>query len=91
MIYTQTDIIQKQVYLVEELGAAVHERMLHLKAIVFVRPTQANIRALEKELANPTYGEYHIFFSNVLPRTLLESVARADKKEVRSGEDGRWE
>jgi hypothetical protein len=32
--------------------------------VVWVRPVERNIALLEKELRDPKYGEYHIFFSN---------------------------
>ena len=32
--------------------------------MVWVRPVERNIALLEKELRDPKYGEYHIFFSN---------------------------
>jgi hypothetical protein len=40
--------------------------MLHLKAVVFLRPTRENIEMLVRELMEPKFGEYHLFFSNVL-------------------------
>jgi vacuolar protein sorting-associated protein 45 len=47
------------VYLVEVLGAS-HERMMHLKAACFLRPTPQTIDALVRELADPRFGEYHL-------------------------------
>ncbi|GLE09747.1 hypothetical protein PINS_up021587 [Pythium insidiosum] len=44
-------------------------------------PTAANIELLKKELKNPKFGQYHIFFSNILPVELLERLAEADEKE----------
>lgn len=42
-VYSQTQILQKDVYLVERLEqAAQHEPMKHLKAVIFVRPTWGN-------------------------------------------------
>ncbi|GLE00104.1 hypothetical protein PINS_up008831 [Pythium insidiosum] len=81
MVLSQSQILQREVFLVEPLDAA-HEPMLHLKAAAFLRPTAANIELLKKELKNPKFGQYHIFFSNILPVELLERLAEADEKEV---------
>uniref|UniRef100_K3WVQ4 Vacuolar protein sorting-associated protein 45 n=1 Tax=Globisporangium ultimum (strain ATCC 200006 / CBS 805.95 / DAOM BR144) TaxID=431595 RepID=K3WVQ4_GLOUD len=81
MVMSQSQILQREVFLVEPLDAA-HEPMPHLKAAVFVRPTAANVELLKKELKTPKYGQYHIFFSNILPVELLERIAEADEREV---------
>ena len=38
------------------------EKMPHLKAVYFLRPTAENVRLLQKEFKEPKYGEYHVFF-----------------------------
>jgi vacuolar protein sorting-associated protein 45 len=53
-VYSQTQILDKEFYLIEQLGAQ-HEPMPHLKAAVFVRPTAMNIDILTRELADPKY------------------------------------
>lgn len=40
MVYTQSEILQKEVYLFERLDSANREAMKHLKAICFLRPTK---------------------------------------------------
>lgn len=81
MVYSQTQILEQEVYLVESLGKK-HESMTHLKAAVFVQPSEANIDLLVKELQNPQFCEYHIFFSNVLTQDMLTRLGRADNHEV---------
>jgi vacuolar protein sorting-associated protein 45 len=79
MVYSQTDVLEKEVYLIEPLGSSRgHEAMHHLKAAVFVQPTRENINALRRELADARYGEYHVFFSNIIAPDLMESLADAD-------------
>ena len=80
-VYSQTEIVGKEFYLVEQLGSP-HEPMPHLKAAVFVRPSAANVETLVRELANPKFKEYHLFFSNVLARDMLRNIAEADEHEV---------
>ena len=83
MVYTQTQILSKQVYLVEHLkNTAKHGRMMHLKAVVFVRPSMSNIELLKKELADPHFSQYHIYFSNFVPQDFLSQMAKADVHEV---------
>lgn len=81
MVYSQTQILEKEVYLVEVLGRR-HEPMTHLKAAVFIQPTEANFDLLLKEIADPKYKEYHVFFSNVVPQDMLARLARLDENEL---------
>ena len=82
LIHSQTDILKRQVFLTDKLSNARSERMMHLKAIVYVRPTDENIRFLTKELSNPKYKQYHLYFSNIVGRDKLIQLARADEHEV---------
>lgn len=81
MVYSQTQILEQEVYLVEQLGKR-HEAMSHLKAAVFIQPTEANLDLLIKELRSPMFAEYHIFFSNIVPHEMLTRLGRADEFEV---------
>ena len=83
MVYSQTEILDKEVFLVERLEQACkHEVMKHLKACVFVRPTAGNLEVLKQELRRPRFSEYHIFFSNVVAGDALKGLAEADDGEV---------
>eukprot|EP00639_Heterosigma_akashiwo_P009777 CAMPEP_0194601790 /NCGR_PEP_ID=MMETSP0292-20121207/29234_1 /TAXON_ID=39354 /ORGANISM="Heterosigma akashiwo, Strain CCMP2393" /LENGTH=282 /DNA_ID=CAMNT_0039463849 /DNA_START=58 /DNA_END=904 /DNA_ORIENTATION=+ len=87
-VYSQTQVLEKEVYLVDRLdgggkgGVKKDERLPHLKAAVFCRPTRENLDLLRQELARPRYLEYHLFFSNVVPQDLLQQLAEADEHEV---------
>ena len=78
MVYTQSQMLEKEVFLVENLGTA-HEDMMHLNAAVFVRPTRANAELLKAELRAPKFKEYHLFFSNACSNSLLQELAMADE------------
>lgn len=82
MAYTQSEILQKEVYLLERITEPKREVMTHLKAIIFVRPTPSSIDAIVQELKRPKYGQYDIYFSNILKPTQLERIAEADEHEV---------
>ena len=66
LVYSQSQILQKEVYLFERLDSEGRELMAHLKAIVFVRPTPENCQLLDQELRKPKYGEYHLCTNLVL-------------------------
>jgi vacuolar protein sorting-associated protein 45 len=56
--------------------------MRHLKCIAFLRPTSSTIQHLVNELREPKYGEYSIYFSNIVKKSSLERMAEADDHEV---------
>ncbi|CAN1234859.1 Vacuolar protein sorting-associated protein 45 homolog [Linum perenne] len=58
------------------------ESMTHLKAVCFLRPTSENIQYLRRQLASPRFGEYHLFFSNMLKDTQIHILADSDEQEV---------
>jgi vacuolar protein sorting-associated protein 45 len=60
MVYSQSDILQKEVYLFDRLDSEKRDTMAHVNAVCFVRPTEENFQHLGKELRNPKYGEYHL-------------------------------
>ena len=83
MVYSQTQILEQEIYLVKDISAPPNkDDVHHMKATIFVQPTMENIRLLEKELASGRYSEYHLFFSNVLSRDMLVKLARADSREL---------
>ena len=81
MVYTQTQILDQEVYLVEQLGKE-HEAMGHLIACLYVQPTESNIDLLVREVKNPQFKEYHVFFSNTVSSSMLQRLARADEHEL---------
>lgn len=73
--------------MVEPLKRAVAQseekrHMGHLKAVVYVRPTQATFDLLCQMLRAPVYKEYHLYFTNVVPETNLKILAEADQFEL---------
>ena len=42
MVYTQSEVLQKEVYLFERIDTSGRETMKHLKAICFLRPTRVS-------------------------------------------------
>ena len=58
MVFSQSEILSREVFLVDRIDNASREKMMHLKAVVFVRPTEENARFIEEELKSPHYSEY---------------------------------
>ena len=73
---------QHEVFLIDSIEHVRTDKMAHLKAIYFVRPTHENVRLLQEEFKEPKYGEYHIFFSNMARDTMIQQLAEADEHEV---------
>jgi len=82
MVFSQSEILEHEVFLVGRIESDEHERMRHLNAIYLLRPTKQNFLLLAKELKEPKYQEYHIFFTNVVPHTRLEQLACCDEFDV---------
>lgn len=86
MVFSQSDIIRHEVYLTECIDAdnffSQEEKMRHMNAACLLRPTNKNFIHLSRELKNPKYNEYHIFFTNVVPHMRLEQLACCDEHEV---------
>lgn len=61
MVFSQSDMLAKEVYLFERMDRRTsNEPMKYLKCIAFVRPTDENVESLQKELRCPKYGQYHL-------------------------------
>lgn len=60
VVLSQTQLLQKEVFLVEMLDSGAETIMTHLKAICFLRPTPENVQLLKRQLTNPRFGEYHV-------------------------------
>ncbi|KAG6042173.1 hypothetical protein E4U41_003919 [Claviceps citrina] len=79
---TQSSLLNHEVYLIDRLDNPRRERMRHLRCICFLRPSPNTIQLLIDELREPKYGEYHLFFTNVVKKSALERLAEADDHEV---------
>ncbi|KAK2628616.1 hypothetical protein QTJ16_001719 [Diplocarpon rosae] len=79
---TQSALLNHEVYLIDRLDNQKREKMRHLRCLCFVRPSADSIQALIDEVREPKYGEYNIYFSNVVKKSSLERLAEADDHEV---------
>mmetsp|Transcript_11778 Transcript_11778/g.24712 ORF Transcript_11778/g.24712 Transcript_11778/m.24712 type:complete len:580 (-) Transcript_11778:137-1876(-) len=89
-VYTQSEILAQEVFLVEMLDAADNgepsqESLQHMKAVCFIRPTAENFSLLKRAFHTPKYGEYIVFFSNIVRDAYLHELAEADEHEIVKG------
>lgn len=82
MVFSQSDILEHEVFLVDRIDSGTQDKMRHLNAICFLRPTNQNFVLLSKELRAPKYAEYHLFWANAVPHHRLEQLACCDEYEV---------
>lgn len=83
LLYSQSEILTREVYLFEKIDAtARNEGLKHLKCIVFIRPTKENVEFLCNELRCPKYGVYYIYFSNIIAKADIKLLAENDEQEV---------
>ncbi|CAI8493266.1 unnamed protein product [Hanseniaspora opuntiae] len=86
---SQTKLLDNDIYLVENLKALSNfsqldnrDTMRQLRCIVYISTTDESVDYLCKELRNPKYGEYQIFFNNTVTKIQLEKIATNDHFEV---------
>ncbi|KAG7088311.1 hypothetical protein E1B28_012321 [Marasmius oreades] len=79
---TQSTLLSHQVYLTDRIDNAKRDRMPHMKCVCFLHIGPASLEALEAELREPKYGEYYLYFSNILSKTMIERLAEADEYEA---------
>ncbi|KAL8924284.1 MAG: hypothetical protein Q9172_002757 [Xanthocarpia lactea] len=82
---TQSALLSHEVYLIDRLDNTAREKMRHLRCLCFVRPSPDSVQNLIEEFREPRYGEYYVFFSNVVRKSSLERLAEADDNEVVKG------
>jgi len=84
-VYSQTEILSNEVYLVSRIDDTKqpHNSKFpsHLKCVAFVRPTENIVQLLGRELEKPRFTEYHIFFTGTLTSGLLRKLAEHDVHE----------
>lgn len=79
---SQSALLNHDVYLTDRIDNAKRERMRHLRCLCFLRPSAESIQFLIDELRDPKYGEYNLYFSNVVKKSALERLAESDDHEV---------
>mmetsp|Transcript_13337 Transcript_13337/g.53789 ORF Transcript_13337/g.53789 Transcript_13337/m.53789 type:complete len:111 (+) Transcript_13337:130-462(+) len=60
VVFSQTELLQAEVFLVERLQHIPVKKLQHFKAVCFVRPTMKNCEKLCEHLKRHIYGEYFL-------------------------------
>jgi hypothetical protein len=80
--YTQTMLLDRGVFLVDPVDNRARRPMPAMRAIVFVRPTTASLKAVGQELEAALYSSYTLCFSNVVSTEQLNALANCDAQEL---------
>ncbi len=73
-VYTQSQLLEKEVYLIDKIANRGRDKLKHLKCIFFARPVDSIIQSLVEELRSPLYGEYYLGISNVVGNLITCSI-----------------
>ena len=84
IVYTQSKLYKNDIYLIQKIDDAT-EKLTHLKAVYFVRPTPQNVELIIKELKDPRFQEYHLFFTNEISPRSIDEIAMADSYDKVKG------
>ncbi|KAJ7644229.1 Sec1-like protein [Roridomyces roridus] len=79
---TQSTLLSHQVYLTDRIDNKKRDRMPHMKCVCFLQANEDSLEALQTELREPKYGEYYLYFSNILSKSMIERLAEVDEYEV---------
>ncbi|KAK7469403.1 vacuolar protein sorting-associated protein 45 [Stygiomarasmius scandens] len=79
---TQSTLLSHQVYLTDRIDNSKRDRLPHMKCVCFLQSNDNSLEALQAELKEPKYGEYYLYFSNILSKSVIERLAEADEYEV---------
>jgi|JI6StandDraft_1071083.scaffolds.fasta_scaffold01667_7 vacuolar protein sorting-associated protein 45 len=80
VIYSQSKLFKHDIYLIQKI-AERGDKMPHLKALYFVRPTKENLDMIITELKDPRFQDYHLFFTNEISSQFIETLATNDPND----------
>ena len=60
MVYSRTQILQKEVFFIDVIDNIPSEKLMHLKAVFFLRCTDENIMKICNQLQDPTFSQYNL-------------------------------
>lgn len=81
--FAQSEVMQKEVYIFDRIeNKTSSDNIKNLKCVVFVRPTAQNIDRLVKELQEPRFSQYYLYFTNTINKYDVKRLAEADKNET---------
>lgn len=82
LVYSQSDILKRDIYLIEKLSSASTQKMQHMKVIYLIRPSQENYNSLVNDLKQHRFSEYYLYFTNSVSNYFIEKLAEADESNL---------
>jgi vacuolar protein sorting-associated protein 45 len=82
MVYSRTQILQKEVFFIDIIDNIPTEKLMHLKAIFFTRCTEENVSKICAQLRDPIFSSYNLYFSNTVQPERIQKFAEADQHNV---------
>ena len=82
LVSTQSDLLKKEIYLVDRLENENRDKLRNLKCICFLKPSDLTVTRLSQEISNPKYSNYEIYFNNIIFKSRLERLAESDDLEI---------
>eukprot|EP00878_Enallax_costatus_P020068 GHUV01021198.1.p1 GENE.GHUV01021198.1~~GHUV01021198.1.p1 ORF type:complete len:348 (+),score=82.46 GHUV01021198.1:209-1252(+) len=76
--FGRTELAEHNVVQIERIDSNDSKEHLELKALCLVRPTRENVTLLKRELRQPRYQSYHLYFTNLVSQMHLQDLAEAD-------------
>ncbi|RNF17186.1 putative vacuolar protein sorting-associated protein [Trypanosoma conorhini] len=78
VVYSQHQLLQHNVVLVDMLSNREHYPMKHLHCVIFCRPSPSSLACVYQELAEGNFASYSLYFSHLLESNIVQSLANAD-------------
>ncbi|ESL07127.1 sec1-like protein [Trypanosoma rangeli SC58] len=78
VVYSQHQLLQHNVVLVDMLNNREHYPMKHLHCIIFCRPSPSSLACVYRELAEGNFASFSLYFSHLLESNIVQSLANAD-------------
>ncbi|RNF11844.1 putative vacuolar protein sorting-associated protein [Trypanosoma rangeli] len=78
VVYSQHQLLQHNVVLVDMLSNREHYPMKHLHCIIFCRPLPSSLACVYQELAEGNFASFSLYFSHLLESNIVQSLANAD-------------
>ena len=78
LVYSQHELLKKEVFLTDLLEHENRRAKPFLKAVVIARPTAANLRHLKRELRNPLFASFSVYWTSKCSDENLRMLAELD-------------
>ncbi|ODV62372.1 Vps45p [Ascoidea rubescens DSM 1968] len=80
MVATQSDLLDKNIFLIDVLENKSRDNLNHLNCLIFLNLNNAQtLSSLIDEIVKPNYSNYKIYNTNLIPKSVLEKLAKSDK------------